>query len=120
MLHNGIMWIYLQVYFLLVGSRKRARCGNCDGCQQSEDCGACSNCLDKIKFGGPGRKKQCCAKRKCMLIICITCCLDKVLVVANYTVAFCLHAGAGLTKHLRESTVTQPRYSARSFAQVSE
>ncbi len=36
------------------------------------------------------------SKRKCTLIICITCSLDKVLVVANYTVAFCLQVQASL------------------------
>jgi hypothetical protein len=25
-----------------------------------EDCGECTNCLDKRKFGGPGLKKQKC------------------------------------------------------------
>ena len=28
-------------------------------------CGQCPYCADKPKFGGPGRKKQRCAKRKC-------------------------------------------------------
>ena len=42
---------------------KRSQC-NCEGCQV-HDCGKCTNCLDMKKFGGPGRKKQRCAKRNC-------------------------------------------------------
>ena len=45
--------------------RKRARCGICSGCT-STDCGICKFCLDKPKFGGSGRKKQCCEKRRCL------------------------------------------------------
>ncbi len=48
-----------------IGNRKRGRCGDCQGCTEQEDCGTCINCKDKPKFGGPGRKKQCCVKRKC-------------------------------------------------------
>ena len=29
------------------------------------ECESCSNCQDMRKFGGPGKKKQCCVKRKC-------------------------------------------------------
>ena len=32
----------------------------------SSDCGQCKYCIDKPKFGGPGKKKQCC-ERKCCL-----------------------------------------------------
>ena len=45
--------------------KKRSRCGECEGCLVEEDCGHCHFCADKPKFGGPGRKKQCCARRKC-------------------------------------------------------
>ena len=45
-------------------ARKR-RCNQCHGCL-AIDCGNCSNCKDKPKFGGPGRKKQCCITRKCL------------------------------------------------------
>ena len=49
----------------LATSRKRGRgCGNCPGCLR-DDCGKCNYCLDKPKFGGPGRKKQKCALRIC-------------------------------------------------------
>lgn len=50
----------IGIYFL---ARKR-RCQQCHGCL-AQDCGNCNNCKDKPKFGGPGRKKQCCIKRKC-------------------------------------------------------
>ena len=45
--------------------RRRGRgCGNCPGCLR-DDCGNCCYCLDKPKFGGPGKKKQRCALRVC-------------------------------------------------------
>ncbi|XP_076832457.1 histone-lysine N-methyltransferase 2A [Brachyhypopomus gauderio] len=45
--------------------RRSRRCGQCSGCQVPEDCGVCTNCLDKPKFGGRNIKKQCCKVRKC-------------------------------------------------------
>ena len=48
-----------------LSSRKRGRgCGDCPGCLR-DDCGKCTYCKDKPKFGGPGRKKQRCALRVC-------------------------------------------------------
>lgn len=45
--------------------RRRAHgCGSCPGCLR-EDCGECRNCKDKVKFGGPGTKKQRCMLRTC-------------------------------------------------------
>ena len=32
---------------------------------KAEDCGMCPVCLDKPKYGGPGKKKKCCIKRNC-------------------------------------------------------
>ncbi|KZC13768.1 DNA (cytosine-5)-methyltransferase 1 [Dufourea novaeangliae] len=43
---------------------KRQRCGICENCQQP-DCGFCNACKDMIKFGGSGRSKQACIKRRC-------------------------------------------------------
>ncbi|XP_068096949.1 histone-lysine N-methyltransferase 2A isoform X2 [Hyperolius riggenbachi] len=45
--------------------RRSRRCGQCSGCQVPDDCGICTNCLDKPKFGGRNIKKQCCKMRKC-------------------------------------------------------
>lgn len=48
-------------------TRKRRRahgCGSCPGCLK-QDCGQCCNCRDKVKFGGPGTKKQRCMFRAC-------------------------------------------------------
>ena len=42
------------------------RCGKCCECAQN-DCGKCANCLDKFKFGGTGKRKQACLKRRCLL-----------------------------------------------------
>ncbi|XP_045559441.1 histone-lysine N-methyltransferase 2A isoform X1 [Salmo salar] len=45
--------------------RRSRRCRQCPGCQVPDDCGVCTNCLDKPKFGGRNIKKQCCKVRKC-------------------------------------------------------
>ena len=34
---------------------------------KAEDCGQCNNCLDKKKFGGPGKKKKGCIKRSVLM-----------------------------------------------------
>ncbi|XP_033326072.2 DNA (cytosine-5)-methyltransferase PliMCI [Megalopta genalis] len=47
-----------------VSGPKRHRCGVCETCQQP-DCGACTACKDMIKFGGSGKSKQACNKRRC-------------------------------------------------------
>eukprot|EP00939_MAST-03C_sp_MAST-3C-sp1_P000779 g779.t1 len=47
------------------GKPRRVRCKNCENCLRKQDCGACTYCLDKPKFGGAGRMKQSCKKRKC-------------------------------------------------------
>ncbi|XP_023572897.1 DNA (cytosine-5)-methyltransferase 1 isoform X2 [Octodon degus] len=43
---------------------KRRRCGVCEVCQRPE-CGKCKACKDMVKFGGCGRSKQACLKRRC-------------------------------------------------------
>ncbi|XP_014605619.1 PREDICTED: DNA (cytosine-5)-methyltransferase PliMCI-like [Polistes canadensis] len=43
---------------------RRHRCGVCEACQQS-DCGTCIACKDMVKFGGTGKSKQACFKRRC-------------------------------------------------------
>ena len=45
------------------GKRTR-RCGMCAGCV-ADDCGECSACRDKPKFGGKGTAKQACSRRRC-------------------------------------------------------
>ena len=45
--------------------RRRARCGLCPGCKEA-DCQVCPACRDMPKYGGPGRLKQSCVKRKCV------------------------------------------------------
>ena len=47
---------------------KRKRCGTCDGCRQVQDCGMCVLCKDKPKFGGRGKRKQCCKLKVCNFI----------------------------------------------------
>lgn len=41
------------------------RCGSCEPCLR-DDCGTCVPCLDLPKFGGHGKRKESCAKRRCV------------------------------------------------------
>jgi F-box/leucine-rich repeat protein 10/11 len=55
--------------------RRRVRCKNCEACMGG-DCRMCVYCRDMIKYGGPGRMKQTCEKRRCLhpqLPICAFC-----------------------------------------------
>ena len=52
---------------LYIGKKRVRRCGECTDCKMA-DCGMCIYCLDKKKYGGPGRKKKCCEKRQCVAI----------------------------------------------------
>lgn len=53
-------------------TKKRKRCNECAGCTR-EDCGSCDTCKDMQKFGGTGRKKECCQYRKCTALQPTTC-----------------------------------------------
>ena len=44
--------------------KRMMRCGECNACLR-DDCGKCNMCKDKPKFGGPGRLKQVCEKKRC-------------------------------------------------------
>lgn len=44
---------------------RKGKCGYCPNCLR-EDCGECTTCLDMVKFGGPGVKRQRCLERWCM------------------------------------------------------
>lgn len=56
---------------LLATGRKRKRCGECSGCL-AIDCGSCKFCLDKRKFGGPGKKKKSCVQKACLNLVSTT------------------------------------------------
>ena len=43
---------------------QKHRCGKCEDCLAG-DCGTCACCLDKVKFGGRGLRKQGCKMRRC-------------------------------------------------------
>ncbi|XP_063536239.1 DNA (cytosine-5)-methyltransferase 1-like [Cydia strobilella] len=43
---------------------RRKRCGVCEACQLP-DCGECNACRAMAKFGGQGRSKQACVRRRC-------------------------------------------------------
>lgn len=64
-----IIWLTVEFYWyvlinIFLGAMSRRRCGVCDNCKQA-DCGLCMYCRDKPRFGGPGKLKQSCLKRKC-------------------------------------------------------
>ena len=40
------------------------KCGFCQGCLRP-DCGICRQCVDMVKFGGPGKLKEKCRMRSC-------------------------------------------------------
>ncbi|KAH9388658.1 methylates 'Lys-4' of histone H3 [Tyrophagus putrescentiae] len=44
---------------------KKSRCKECEGCR-AQDCGQCTYCLDKKKFGGQNVIKQACKFRICI------------------------------------------------------
>ena len=46
-------------------------CGGCVGSKESNDCGICTNCQDKPKFGGPSRKKLC--EQRCKHYVMMIC-----------------------------------------------
>ena len=58
------MMISIALNLLYVGERKRGQCGSCLACAR-DDCGQYRYCLDMVKFGGPGKKRQACILRKC-------------------------------------------------------
>merc|ERR1719312_191829 len=55
------------VYGASATAKKIRRCGECEGCMR-EDCGKCEICLDKPRFGGPGKLKKACPQRKCEVV----------------------------------------------------
>ena len=50
----------LETVVTLIGE-KTSKCVGCEGCLV-EGCGDCLFCVNKPKFGGPGRKQLCCVK----------------------------------------------------------
>ena len=54
---------------------RRVRCKTCEACLGG-DCKQCVYCKDMTKYGGPGRMKQTCEKRRCLhpqLPVCAHC-----------------------------------------------
>ncbi|CAK6980454.1 DNA ligase 1-like isoform X2 [Scomber scombrus] len=47
--------------------KRRNSCSRCAACLR-EDCGKCTHCLDKRKFGGQDKKKQRCMLRVCLVV----------------------------------------------------
>lgn len=48
------------------GGGKRRRCGSCTGCT-TPNCGECAKCRDMPAFGGPGKMRQSCDRRRCLI-----------------------------------------------------
>ena len=57
--------VYLCIIFFVEKACKW--CYKCSGCIAKE-CDICKHCLDKPKYGGLGIQKQCCVKRKGIMI----------------------------------------------------
>ena len=69
----------LQRKFAAGNRRRRVRCKACEACLGG-DCQQCVYCRDMIKYGGPGRMKQTCEKRRCLhpqLPVCAYCSVCK-------------------------------------------
>ncbi|XP_038067340.1 uncharacterized protein LOC119737221 isoform X2 [Patiria miniata] len=49
-----------------VRQQRRFPCGQCEPCKVVDDCGKCSFCLDKTKFGGQNKWRQKCLFRTCI------------------------------------------------------
>jgi len=49
-------------------NKKKTRCRTCGPCRAT-DCGECVYCLDKLKFGGPNKRKNACIQRRCSNMI---------------------------------------------------
>lgn len=49
----------------VVNGASARRCGLCEGCRLTVDCGVCAACKTKAKLGGKGSAKQVCIKRRC-------------------------------------------------------
>ena len=47
---------------------RKHRCRVCESCLASE-CGDCVHCKDMVKFGGSGKSKQACIKKKCQNMV---------------------------------------------------
>ena len=63
-------WIFnfkSHVNSFVGNTQRRKRCKTCSGCT-AKDCGKCPACKDKVKYGGSGKSKQCCIKKKCINI----------------------------------------------------
>ncbi len=59
--------------------RRRVRCKTCQACLGG-DCRQCVYCQDMSKYGGPGKMKQTCEKRRCLhpqLPVCAFCSVCK-------------------------------------------
>jgi hypothetical protein len=52
-------------YLQAGGLVKAMPCRNCSACLM-EDCGSCRYCLDKRKFGGPGKMNKRCREKQCL------------------------------------------------------
>lgn len=47
-------------------NKRQRRCHECDNCRRTYDCGKCSSCRDKPRFGGRGELMTPCERRRCL------------------------------------------------------
>ena len=62
--HKVYTWRLKCACTVLSGKKRKKPCGTCTGCLHG-NCGVCKFCLDMPVFGGLGRRKQRCIKRRC-------------------------------------------------------
>ena len=80
--------------------KRKRRCGRCHECT-TQDCGACSNCKDMKRFGGPGTKKKACIRRSCQSHIATGMYTKATRVMAYTCQQECQHKQGSKNTHLR-------------------
>ncbi len=87
-------------------------------CQRS-DCGTCVFCKDKPKFGGPGKRKQCCEKKKCQQLCSLPTpkksCLDKQSLETKKCLLPSNKADLGENSQPNPMKPCSPKYSISEF-----
>ena len=97
--------------------KRRKRCNKCSGCTR-DGCGLCEACKDMRKFGGSGRKKQCCRYRQCISLAPGT----KEYSCANMSLMhfFCLLVSTSSLTSKTHMNSDQTNYTAKVHATIQD
>lgn len=98
--YSALQYVIRCHSHIVYAGSKQVGCGQCTGCITS-DCGRCSNCADKKKFGGPGKKKQRCKERQCHNTLRY----DILLAYAHLHLKITLHANFETTSNCAAMTM---------------